>query len=163
MVAFSAVIFGTGLRAEDAIVLPSGMLVTPLDTIHGAPGPDGLTIRFRFVAPDLADRPADETTLSDMTWLCESYALPRIATPGPVPEQIVITLADRPVEFGTVTPEAKQYFEAFRPERILDILCNGGLVLHDEHAHQSSPLDTRGATGPASMSTVCRRPSGAIT
>ena len=116
MVAFSAVIFGTGLRAEEAIVLPSGMLVTPLDTIHGAPGPDGLTIRFRFVAPDLADRPADETTLSDMTWLCESYALPRIATPGPVPEQIVITLADRPVEFGTVTPEAKQYFEAFRPD-----------------------------------------------
>ncbi len=113
---FSAVIFGTGLRAEDGDRSAILECCRAADTIHGAPGPDGLTNCFRFVAPDLADRPADETTLSDMTWLCESYALPRIATPGPVPEQIVITLADRPVEFGTVTPEAKQYFEAFRPD-----------------------------------------------
>ncbi len=103
-------------QAEGTIALPSGMVVTYLDTIHSAPGPEGLTIRFRFVAADLAGTPADETTLADMTWLCETYALPRLASTGPAPAQVIITLADRPVEFGTVDPEATQYFEAFRPE-----------------------------------------------
>lgn len=107
---------GREVRAEETIALPSGMAVSYLDTIHGAPGPEGLTIRFRFLAADLASRPADDATLADMTWLCETYALPRLASTGPVPEQVIITLADRPVEFGTVDPEATQYFEAFRPE-----------------------------------------------
>ncbi|MCT8330381.1 DUF6497 family protein [Albidovulum sediminis] len=107
---------GSDARAEETLTLPSGMVVSYLDTIHSAPGPEGLTIRFRFVAADLALRPADEATLADMTWLCETYALPRLASTGPVPEQVIITLADRPVEFGTADPEATQYFEAFRPE-----------------------------------------------
>ncbi|MCV2866494.1 DUF6497 family protein [Albidovulum sediminicola] len=116
MMASIATVVAPALRAEEAILLPSGMSVSYLDTIHAAPGPEGLTIRFRFVSAALADRPAGDDTLADMTWLCETFALPRIASTGPRPEQVIITLADRPVEFGSSDPEAIQYFEAFRPE-----------------------------------------------
>ena len=112
----AAVCIGPAARAEEAITLPSGMVVTYLDTVHAAPGPEGLTVRFRFLAPQIAGQEAGEETLSDMTWLCENYALPRIPVTGPVPSQVIITLADRPVEFGAADPEATQYFEAFRPE-----------------------------------------------
>ncbi|MCV2869473.1 DUF6497 family protein [Defluviimonas sp. WL0002] len=108
--------WAAAVPAEEAITLPSGMVVTYLDTVHTAPGPEGLTVRFRFTSPDLSTRPADDGTLEDMTWLCETYALPRIAVTGPEPQQVIITLADRPVAFGAADPEATQYFEAFRPE-----------------------------------------------
>lgn len=37
-----------------ALRTPSGLTLRWLDTVHTAPGPFGLTYRFRFVAPDLA-------------------------------------------------------------------------------------------------------------
>lgn len=38
------------------IAVPSGAVVTWLDTVTDAPGPAGLTYRYRFVMPDLASR-----------------------------------------------------------------------------------------------------------
>ena len=105
--------------AQEAIAVPSGQPVTLQDVIWNAPGPEGLTVRFRFVAPDIALQGGDvdfETASADMLFLCETYALPRIAVPGPAFEQIVISLADRPLDFGSTEPEATQYFEAYRPE-----------------------------------------------
>jgi len=121
--ALAATIWADRLAAEGAaevtdvqIVLPSGMRAAPLDTIQNAPGPEGLTVRFRFLAPQIAGTSADEETLGDMTWLCETYALPRLPVTGPVPEQVIVSLSDRPVAFGTTDPEATQFFEAFRPD-----------------------------------------------
>jgi hypothetical protein len=104
--------------AEEAIAVPSGQHVTLAEVIWGAPGPEGLTARFRFLAPQVgaAEGGVDfETALGDMDYLCTAYALPRVVTgTGPVPAQIVISLMDRPVPFGASMPEATQYFESYR-------------------------------------------------
>ena len=35
---------------------------------------------------------------------------------GPQAQQVIISIADRPVKFGEPDPDAVQVFEAFRPE-----------------------------------------------
>lgn len=103
-------------EAAEPIPVPSGQTVTWIDTIHGAPGAEGLTIRFRFLAPEVAREGGSVTVdqaLADMQVLCDEYALPRIAVGGPQPAQIVISLSDRFVEFGQPDPEATQLFEAY--------------------------------------------------
>lgn len=105
--------------AEAPIVVPSGQPVTFVEMIHDAPGPDGLTYRFRFLAPDIArdgGRITDEQALTDMAALCETYAIPHLSNLGPMPGQIIISLSDRPVAFAAPDPEATQYFEAYRPD-----------------------------------------------
>ncbi|WP_236937752.1 DUF6497 family protein [Frigidibacter mobilis] len=102
--------------AAEEIVTPSGMAVSWLETVHGAPGPEGLTARFRFLAPAIAGEVDFETAAEDMHWLCETFALPRLSVLGPQPSQVVISLADREIPFGQTDPAAVQYFEAYRPE-----------------------------------------------
>ena len=104
---------------DDGITLPSGRVVTFHEVIHSAPGTSGQAVRFRFVEPDLAEvtESVDYADLeADMAWLCESYALTRIANTGPQPAQVIISIADKAVEFGTPDPETTQIFEAYRPE-----------------------------------------------
>ena len=99
-----------------ALALPSGQVVTLQDVVWNAPGPDGLTLRFRFIAPAIAENGGTvdfDTAAGDMLWLCQSYALPRIAATGPRPAQIVISLADRALAFGQPAPEATQFFTAY--------------------------------------------------
>ncbi len=102
---------------QEAIEVPSGQPVTLQDVILNEPGPAGLTARFRFVAPQIARIGGTvdfDTAAADMDHLCATYALPRIETvTGPHPEQVVISLSDRPVEFGVIAPEATQFFEAY--------------------------------------------------
>ncbi|MEI4470036.1 DUF6497 family protein [Frigidibacter sp. MR17.24] len=101
------------------IVTPSGLAVEWVETLQDAHGPEGLTARFRFLAPGIAGGEAAGLDLdavsADMQWLCDSFALPRIATTGPQPRQIVISLADREMPFGETDPEATQFFEAYQP------------------------------------------------
>lgn len=107
---------GDGVAEADLIPVPSGQEVRFLDAIHGEPGPEGLTARFRFIAPAIARDGGTvgvEAAQEDMAALCSSYALPRIAGTGPQPAQIIIALADREVPFGEAAPEATQYFEAY--------------------------------------------------
>ena len=107
------------LGAQTAIEVPSGQVVTWLATVMDAPGPEGLTVRFRFLAPAIARSGGTvdaEAAQVDMARLCETFALPRIATTGPMPAQIIISLSDRPVAFGQPDPDVTQYFEAYRPE-----------------------------------------------
>lgn len=113
-----AVLATAPARAEvGAIPLPSGREVAFHDVIWGEPGPAGLTVRFRFLEPDLAvvldQTPYDELE-ADMAFLCDNYALERIASTGPQPSTIMISISDRPVEFGAPDPEASQVFEAYR-------------------------------------------------
>lgn len=106
-------------QAADLISVPSGQGVKFVEVIHDAPGPEGLTVRFRFLAPAIArqgGRVDAEAAQADMAHLCDTFALPRLPVPGPAPSQIVISLSDRPVPFGQSDPDATQYFEAFRPE-----------------------------------------------
>ena len=108
------------LPAEDAALVdvPSGQPVTLIDTVLNEPGPAGNTMRFRFLAPEIAPDASItfDTAVIDIAALCESYALPRAAEATPVPDQVIISLADRVVPFGQTDPEATQYFEAYRIE-----------------------------------------------
>lgn len=98
------------------VPVPSGQEISFLDVVLNAPGPDGLTARFRFVAPAIAKDGGSidfETASADMVHLCQNFALPRISNTGPQPSQIVISLSDRPVPFGEAAPDATQFFEAY--------------------------------------------------
>jgi hypothetical protein len=98
----------------ETVPVPSGQAVTLQDVIWGEPGDEGLTVRFRFVAPAIRGPRGFARAEADMQHLCDTYALPRALTvTGPRPERIVISLADRPVEFGAPAPEAVQFIEVY--------------------------------------------------
>lgn len=97
----------------ERVEVPSGREVIFLDVIANAPGAEGATARFRFVAAGLK---AGEDWVDDMQALCDGYALPRIDGMVPAPRQIVISLADRALPFGEAAPEAVQLFEAYTPK-----------------------------------------------
>lgn len=103
---------GAGERVE----VPSGQEVTLQDVIWNVPGPDGLALRFRFVAPGIAGTVDFDTAAADMQHLCEAYALPRVAEFGPEAAQVVISLSASPVEFGQSAPDVVQFFESYRIE-----------------------------------------------
>lgn len=101
-----------------AVPVPSGQPLQWLDAIWNVPGPDGLTARFRFLAPAIAPGGTVDfdTASADMQALCDQFAVPRIADLGPQPQQIIISLSDRPVTFGEPAPDATQFFESYRLE-----------------------------------------------
>lgn len=105
-----------GDGVETPIPLPSGHQALFLDTITNAAGGAGLTYRFRFVAPWIAEGADFETVSADMAYLCEAYALPRIADIGPQPAQIVVSFTEKPLEFGQTAHDVIQFFEAYRPD-----------------------------------------------
>ncbi len=71
------------------------------------------------VLPAAPDILAQDPIHQDIVWLCENWALPRIASPAPRPRQIIISLADKKTPFGAYDPDVVQLFEAFRlpPDR----------------------------------------------
>ena len=104
---------------EQLIAVPSGQPVRLQDVIWNVPGVEGLTLRFRFIAPQIAEQGGSidyDTAAADMQHLCESYVLPRLAQFGPAPAQIVISFSDQEVPFGETAPEATQFFEAYSYE-----------------------------------------------
>lgn len=103
---------------DGPIPVPSGQEVRLIEVVRDAAGPEGLTYRFRFLAPAIGPGGGVdfETAAADMQALCDGFALPRLPGIGPVPAQVVISLSDRPVAFGEAAPEAVQYFEAYSIE-----------------------------------------------
>lgn len=100
------------------IAVPSGQEITLQDVIWNAPGPEGLALRFRFLAPGIAPGGGVDfdTAAADMQHLCDRYALPRIAEGVAPPEQVIISMSDVAVPFGEAAPEATQFFESYRIE-----------------------------------------------
>lgn len=111
---------GQAVPGEDlGIELPSGQVVTLLETIWNTQGPQGLVTRFRFLAPEINPDTGSvgfEAAAGDIEWLCQNFALARVSDAGPMPSQIIISMEDRLVPFGEADPEAVQFFEAFRVE-----------------------------------------------
>ncbi len=97
-----------------AVAVPSGQTVTLQEVIWNVPGPDGMTTRFRFLAPGIAGAVDFDTASADMQFLCDQFALPRLSEFGPKPEAVVISLSDHPLAFGEASPEAVQFFESYR-------------------------------------------------
>lgn len=112
--------------AGETVAVPSGQEVQFVEVVRDAAGAEGLTYRFRFLAPGIGPGGgvAFETAVDDMQALCDLFAVPRLAAIGPVPRQVVISLADRPVAFGEPAPEAVQFFEAYA--------VDGGVCIWEE-------------------------------
>ena len=103
-------------RDSGLIDVPSGQAVTLLDVVWGMPEPEGPTLRFRFLAPQIARDGGSvnyASAAADLLHLCQSYALPRAADFGEEPALIVVSLSDVALPFGTTAPDATQYFDAF--------------------------------------------------
>jgi len=103
------------------IPVPSGIAVQWLETRSDTAGPQGLTLRFRFVSPEIGGGGyTPEQATADLQALCDGYALPRVAPTGPQPAELVLDLADRVVPFGSSDETAVQFFEAYT---IVDGAC----------------------------------------
>ena len=98
--------------AAQEIVAPSGQTVTLFDVVME---PEAGIARFRFLAPAISAEGglAFEDVLNDLPWLCETVARPALAANGFVPEQIIVTLADREVPFGQADAGATQFIEGY--------------------------------------------------
>ena len=78
---------------------------------------NGLMYRFRFVAPEIGQEGREYQDVEvDMQFLCESFAIPRVADTGPQPNQIVISFSQQETEFGVANEDVIQFFEAYRIE-----------------------------------------------
>lgn len=103
---------------QGVIVTPSGHAVSLQEVIWNVPGSNGMALRFRFVAPDIAAGGGQTSAMAqdDMQWLCDNYALSHLASlPAPQAAEIIISLSDRPLPFGQAAPEAVQYFQSYQP------------------------------------------------
>ena len=98
-----------------AVTVPSGRELSLIDVITNAPGPEGATARFRFLAPDLSLEDADAAA-ADMQVICDNFALERTDGMVPEPQQIIISFASAEVPFGEAAPDVVQFFESFRIE-----------------------------------------------
>ncbi|MDJ0825520.1 MAG: DUF6497 family protein [Rhodobacter sp.] len=107
-----------GPAAAQTVAVPSGQTVTLTEVIRDVPGPGGIAYRYRFVAPGIARNGGgiDATTAAaDIDALCRDVVLPDLAG-GVRPDQVIISLSDRPVPFGQPAPDATQFFESYRIE-----------------------------------------------
>lgn len=103
-----------------AVQVPSGADMALYGVLlDEAPG--ALWARFRFVAPGLGDDLSAEAAGGDMDYLCDAVAVPYLTHNQIDPARVVISVADREVEFGKKTPEATQVFEAYRLENAVCI------------------------------------------
>ncbi|MCK0169756.1 DUF6497 family protein [Aliiroseovarius sp. S1123] len=100
--------------------VPSGQPVTLLEVNQQDGNHGGSAIHVRFLAPEISrntGRIGFSQAEEDMAVICQDYVLPHLSRITQTePEQIVIVLADRWVEFGVSDMDATQFFEAFRPE-----------------------------------------------
>lgn len=102
--------------SEKLLDVPSGQAVTFQEMLWDRPG-GGLIYRFRFVTPEIGSVGRDYVDVEpDMAFLCETFAIPRLAEIGPQPNQIVISFSQTATEFGVADPDIVQFFEAYRVE-----------------------------------------------
>ena len=111
---------GASVQAQEGNLLPvpSGQPVTLNDVLLDN-NPGELWLRFRFIAPKIGDsigRIGYDVATVDMEHLCQTLAIPYVEHHKLTPARVVISLSDRPVEFGDASTDATQYFEAYRLE-----------------------------------------------
>ncbi len=105
--------------SEALLPVPSGQPVHLSDVLLDT-NPGELWVRFRFVAPKIGaevGRIGYDVASVDMEHLCQTLAVAYVAQYELVPARVVISLSDRPTEFGRASPDATQFFEAYRLEQ----------------------------------------------
>ena len=112
-----ALLLSAGAAIADPVVVPSGQAITFVDVITDTPGPAGETWRYRFLAPSIARDTgvvSGAALIADIDAICSGFVVPDLVRSDARPDQVIISLADRPVEFGVANPDATQVFEAYR-------------------------------------------------
>lgn len=94
-------------------VLPSGMEAELLEGFVEIQ-PDGARwARFRYVMPALADGAGYDSVQQDFAVLCDEAALPMLDAAAEEVSVVVVSLMDKPLEFGQSDRETIQFFEVF--------------------------------------------------
>ncbi len=101
---------------EEFPAVPSGFYFYLQEMRIDGTSPFPRVARFRFVMPALADKADFVAIEGDFEHVCKHAALPALTRLGEDVAQIIVSFADREVEFGVATPEATQYFEGFTVE-----------------------------------------------
>lgn len=102
-----------------SLPVPSGQPVHLSDVLLDN-NPGELWVRFRFIAPKIGasvGRIGYDVASNDMDHLCQTLAVAYVVQHQLEPARVVISLSDRPVEFGDAAPDATQFFEAYRLEQ----------------------------------------------
>lgn len=98
------------LAAQD-FTAPSGLTLSVAEVLLEE---ETRFARFRFVAPTLGqDGAAFDDVHGDLVWMCETFAVPALTQSDWDAAQIVVSVADRDVPFGTMDADAVQYFAGF--------------------------------------------------
>lgn len=96
------------------VTVPSGQDVRFAERIYEI-GPDGVTIRYRFVAPSLSEQEFDASA-SDMDHLCAEFSGREEVDFSDIQHRIVVSLSEKAVAFGTTDANITQYFEVYSIE-----------------------------------------------
>jgi hypothetical protein len=104
--------------SADPVPVPSGQPVTLQDVVWSIAPFQPVRLRFRFVAPEIrAGGSVDfATAAEDMMALCLGFARETMAAEGRITDEVIISMAEKPVTFGETLPDVVQFFEAFRIE-----------------------------------------------
>ncbi len=108
------------VSGDDGMIDPATLeSAEPMDDIDEAAEQEADAMLDEPAIPAAPDVLAQDPVHDDIVWLCENWALPRIASPAPRPSQIIISLASKETAFGAYNPDVVQLFEAFRlpPDR----------------------------------------------
>ncbi len=98
----------------EAVTLPSGLEVKLHEILSDQNG-EAPSYRFRFVAPKLIESGlSEDSRVTDMKFLCEEYAVPKLSESHKKPLEVVISMADKVGEFGIYDPEITEFFEFYR-------------------------------------------------
>ena len=110
--AVAACLLATPSLAQEVSV-PSGLDVSLFDVILEE---DAQTARFRFLVPAVGGDVAFADVVADFEYLCNALAIPGLAANGWAAKDIVISMSEAEIPFGTVTSEVTQFFQPFRVE-----------------------------------------------
>lgn len=106
----------SGAVSAEAVTLPSGQDVTLMEErVERDPN----VLRLRYLAPAIGSaftRPAFEKLTEDLDHLCQTVGIPAVAKSELDAPQIIVSLSAEPVEFGALSPDVPQIFEAFTLE-----------------------------------------------
>ncbi|NVO54512.1 hypothetical protein HW561_01750 [Rhodobacteraceae bacterium B1Z28] len=115
-----SVLSTSGFAQTSALLpVPSGQPVELSDVLLDN-NPGELWLRFRFIAPKIGasiGRIGYDVASTDMEHLCQTLVVAYVAQHQLEPARVVVSLSDRPIEFGDAAPDATQFFEAYRLEQ----------------------------------------------
>ncbi|MFU8864777.1 MAG: DUF6497 family protein [Rhodobacterales bacterium] len=95
------------------LALPSGMEAELMEGFVEVQ-PDGERwARFRYVMPALSNGAGYDSVQQDFAVLCDEAALPMLDAAAEEVSLVVVSLMDKPLEFGQSDPETIQFFEVF--------------------------------------------------